>query len=158
MSGRVMPRAIQRRRARPGAAIRMLALLLAACAGSAGAQDPAQAIHVACPKAAEVTHRHLLGLWRAQFEGQAQGATLLLEQHPELAESVRGAINRNGERADVAGDVEDGEFTLEESANGVNISATWLGDVLEGSCGREIRGMWKAQGTLPERPFLLKKQ
>jgi hypothetical protein len=105
-----------------------------------------------------VSQQHLLGLWRAEFEGLAQGATLLLEKHPEFAESVRGAINRDGERGMVAGDVEDGEFTLEESANGVNIRATWLGDVEEESCGREIRGRWQAEGDKVSRPFVLRKQ
>jgi hypothetical protein len=78
--------------------------------------------------------RRVRGLW--------QGATLLLEKHPEYAASFSGAINRNGERRQVAGDIEDGEFTLEESADGVHIAATWVGDVVEGSCGREIRGTW----------------
>ena len=58
----------------------------------------------------------------------------------------------------MAGDVDEGEFTLEESQDGVRISATWLGDVVEGSCGREIRGTWKAEGTATGRPFVLKKQ
>ena len=134
----------------------LLAALAAACLNAAAqtARDDA----AACPKAAETTHRHLIGLWHARFEGLAQGATLLLEQHPELAESVRGAINRNGERAEVAGDVDDGEFTLEESANGTNISATWTGDVVEGSCGREIRGTWRAEGDPREVPFVLQKR
>jgi hypothetical protein len=111
-----------------------------------------------CPLATDVTHRHLLGLWHAQFEGLAQGATLLLEPHPELAESVRGAINRNGERAQVSGDVDDGEFTLEESVNGVNISATWTGSVEDKSCGTEIRGTWQSAGDPSPRRFVLRKQ
>ena len=105
----------------------------------------------------DVTHLQLIGLWRAQFEGSAP-AMLLLEQHPELTEGLRGQVNRNGVRADVAGDVDEGAFTLEESANGVNISATWLGDVVEGSCGREIRGTWKAEGRNEEHAFVLRKQ
>ena len=132
------------------------AIAQAWCA-AVNAQDAAQVAHAACPKAGEVTLRHLLGLWRAEFEGQAQGATLLLEKHPELAESVRGGINRDGERGEVAGDVDDGEFTLEESANGINISATWLGDVVEGSCGREIRGTWQAEGGRRALSFVLRK-
>jgi hypothetical protein len=119
----------------------------------------AQTAHpVPCPSPAEVTHQHLIGLWRAEFEGLAQGATLLLEQHPELAGSVRGEINRNGERAQVAGDVDDGDFSLEESVNGTNISAAWLGDVVEGSCGREIRGAWKAEGQTQQYQFVLRKR
>jgi hypothetical protein len=116
------------------------------------ADDPA------CPHASEVKQEHLLGLWRAEFEGQAQGATLLLEKHPSFALSLRGAINRNGERGQLAGDIEDGEITLEESANGSNISAVWLGDVVEGSCGREIRGAWKAEGDPRQFQFVLRKQ
>ena len=119
---------------------------------SSAASDPA------CPHASEVKQEHLLGLWRAEFEGKAQGATLLLEKHPMFALSLRGAINRNGERAQLAGDVEDGEVTLEESANGSNISAVWLGDVVEGSCGREIRGAWKAEGNAKQFQFVLRKQ
>jgi hypothetical protein len=135
------------------------ALLAAALvAGCVSAQAQATGAGAACPKAEEVTQRHLLGLWRAEFEGLAQGATLLLEKHPELSESVRGAINRDGQRSQVAGDVDEGEVTLEESANGTNISATWLGDVVEGSCGREIRGTWQAEGDALQRRFVLKKQ
>ena len=119
---------------------------------SPAAGDPA------CPHASEGRQDHLLGLWRAEFEGLAQGATLLLEKHPMFALSLRGAINRNGERAQLAGDVEDGEVTLEESANGSNISAVWLGDVVEGSCGREIRGAWKAEGDSRQFQFVLRKQ
>lgn len=111
---------------------------------------------VACPKAAEVKRDHLLGLWRAEFDG-GPGATLLLEKHPELAESVRGQINRNGERALLAGDVDEGDFNLEESINGVNISAAWIGEVVEDSCGREIRGAWKAEGETRQVQFVLRK-
>ena len=132
-----------------------IAIVLAAATlcGSLAAQDLSRA----CPKAAEVTHEHLLGMWRAEFEGLAQGATLLLERHPELKESVRGAINRNGERAEVSGDVDEGEFTLEESTDGSKIAATWQGDMVEGSCGREIRGTWQATGDARQRTFVLKK-
>lgn len=127
-------------------------LLLAGLAGSAMAQAPA------CPHASEVRQAHLLGLWLAEMEGGHAG-TLLLEKHPEYTESVRGTINRNGDRRLVAGDVDDGEFTLEESADGQRIAATWLGEVIEGSCGKEIRGTWGVEGGAdPVRPFVLRKQ
>ena len=137
------------------AALTCLAMWVAP--GLAQAQEPSGDA-VACPKAAEVGREHLLGLWHAEFEGLGHGATLLLEKHPELSESVRGAVNRNGERAELAGDVDAGEFSLEESVNGVNISAVWLGDVVEGSCGREIRGAWKAEGDPRQLQFVLRKQ
>lgn len=110
-----------------------------------------------CPKASAIGASHMLGLWRAEFEPPLPGATLLIERHPRYAESFSGAINRNGDRSLLAGDVEDGEFTMEESADGVRISATWIGDVVDGSCGKEIRGTWEAGEGAPKRPFVLRK-
>ena len=127
-----------------------LALLLA-CATPAFAQP-------ACPHASEVTAAHLLGLWRAEFVEPGHAGTLLLEKHPLYAQSVSGTINRDGERSRLAGDVEDGEFTLEESADGQRISAAWIGEVVEGSCGLEIRGEWKREGTDGGTPFVLRKE
>ena len=135
--------------------------LLAICAallaaGKTWGESP-EAPLLPCPASREVAQRHLLGLWRASFDGMGQGATLLLERHPELADSVRGAINRDGQRALVTGDVEDGEFTLEESVDGVRIDATWSGTVIDGSCGREIRGDWQRSGDAAVRAFVLRK-
>ncbi|HSV46525.1 MAG TPA: hypothetical protein VLJ58_12140 [Ramlibacter sp.] len=135
----------------------LLLALASAWSTCAPAQDGAAAAS-ACTKAADVTQAQLLGLWRAEFEGQAQGATLLLEPNPNHAGSLGGGVNRDGARGLVAGDIEDGEFTLEESADGQRISATWLGDVVEGSCGREIRGTWKAEGAAAAQAFVLRKQ
>jgi hypothetical protein len=109
-----------------------------------------------CPAAAEVKPQELVGLWRAEFDGQPHGATLLLEPHREYAQSLSGEINRDGARARVAADLEEGEFTLEESADGRRISATWLGDVVEGSCGKEIRGR-REGGWDGIAPFVLRK-
>ena len=110
-----------------------------------------------CPAAAEVKPQQLVGLWRAELNGQAHnGATLLLEPHREYAQSLSGEINRDGSRARVAADLEEGEFTLEESADGQRITATWLGDVVEGSCGKEIRGR-REGGWDGIAPFVLRK-
>lgn len=128
----------------------LLAIALAAVGAAAQPQAPA------CPGPSDVALAHMLGFWRAEIEGMTAG-TLMLERHPEYPQSFRGAINRNGERAQVAGDMEDGEFTLEESQDGVRIGATWLGDVAEGSCGREIRGTWQAEGQRRAKPFVLRK-
>ena len=127
-------------------------LFLAAAATGSSAEAPA-----ACPHASEVRQEHMLGLWRAEFEGRGHVGSLLLEKHSVYAESVSGTINRNGERRLLAGDVEDGEFTLEESADGKRIAATWLGEVVEGSCGREIRGTWTAEGDPTPHAFVLRK-
>lgn len=111
----------------------------------------------ACPKPGEIGPAQMFGFWAAEIGGRHAG-TLLLDRHPEFAGSFRGAISRDGVRAFVTGDVEDGELTLEESADGKRIAALWLGDVVEGSCGREIRGTWQRDGSEVRVPFILRKQ
>lgn len=140
-------------RAVPGiGAAAVLAAMLALASPLAGAQAPLPA----CPPVAELRNVHLFGLWRAEIDGQHAG-TLLLEQHREYAMSFGGMLNRAGERSMVAGDIEDGEFTLEESADGKRIAAAWLGDVEPASCGREIRGTWTPDGKQQGRAFILRK-
>ena len=139
--------------------------LIAGCAVWTGARAQNSlnnAAPAACPTATEIDPVHLYGLWRAEFEGRPQGATLLLEKHPELAGSVRGGVNRDGVQAQLAGDVDQGELTLEESLDGQHISATWLGTVVANSCGKEITGLWNntSDPTLPgaaSYPFTLRK-
>lgn len=126
----------------------MVGLVAACCVSAQTAPD--------CPPAKDIAPGQLVGLWRAEFAG-ATGATLLLEPHPRYAASLAGEVNRNGERSRIAADLDEGEFTLEESADGVRIDAAWLGDVVEGSCGREIRGTWQATGATPARAFTLRR-
>ena len=138
-------------------------LVLACCGAQAQATAPSPVASgsraqpaATCPNAQDVEPRQLVGLWHAKFEGLPRGATLLLEPHHEYAGSLSGEINRDGERGKVAADLDDDGFTLEESSDGVHIAATWLGDVVEGSCGNEIRGSWgPATGTA--RPFVLRR-
>ena len=131
--------------------MKAIALALLACAAPAWAQGE-------CPHSSEVTAQHLFGRWRAELEGRGPAGTLLLEKHQLYSASVSGTIDRDGQRSKLAGDVEDGEFTLEESADGVHIAATWLGEVVEGSCGREIRGTWKPEREEQAHPFVLRKE
>ena len=72
--------------------------LIAACAlgTGAGGQTSSKPSAAGCPLAAEISPVHLYGLWRADFDGLSPPATLLFEKHPELADSVRGGINRDG--------------------------------------------------------------
>jgi hypothetical protein len=112
-----------------------------------------------CPAAQEVAQAHMLGWWEAQFWNPAESASLLLGKNAHYADSFSGAVYRNnGERSGAAGDVDDGDFTLEESADGVRITATWTGEVVEGSCGREIRGTWQSARDRTERAFVLRRQ
>ena len=112
-------------------------------------------------------HQHLQGQWRAELQAPAPGdqpttATLQLGPHPELAQSVRGTVVRSGTTAQVSGDVDGGDLTLEESINGTNISATWTGQVVDGSCGKEIRGTWNNAHPTPPAPaaipFVMRRQ
>ena len=127
----------------------LVAGLALACAAAFGA---------GCPPADEVSAAQMLGEWRAEFEDRGPGATLLLQAHPEFAGNFRGSVNRDGERRQLAGDIDEGDLTLEESADGVHIAAIWVGEVVEGSCGREVRGAWKAEGAASQRNFVLRKR
>ena len=145
-------------------------LVLAAGAGPQGAalaQAPAAGrpggAPVACPTPAEMQAVHLYGLWRARFDGLATGATLLFERNPDHPDGVRGQVRREDAhgivRMDwVAGDVDDGDFTLEESSDGRRIAATWIGTISEDSCGKEIRGTWTPAQGGTSHPFVLRKQ
>jgi hypothetical protein len=132
--------------------LRHLLLWLVACTAAAAHAQPAP-----CVAAADVTPLHLYGLWRAEFDGLPQGATLLFEKHAEYAESVSGGITRDGLKARIAGDVDEGVFTLEESEDGRQINATWNGRVVDASCGKEIRGSWKNTNSNREYGFVLRK-
>jgi hypothetical protein len=127
----------------------LLALLLAAA--------PVLA-RPACPLLGEVTHEMLLGTWQAELPGDWDTATLRLARHPEYGDSFRGTLERGSRVSQVAGDFGEGEFTLEESADGKRIAAAWVGEVVEGSCGREIRGTWTRDGEAQGGPFVLRRK
>lgn len=105
----------------------------------------------ACAPLVDVPPQRLYGLWQLALwpeEGSedrpvSRGA-MLFEPHPEYAGGVRGHLKRSGPGNDlsalVSGDVEDGEFALDESADGRRIDAAWIGALPPAACGREIRG------------------
>lgn len=135
-------------------------LLIATCALSTGARGQNSLQNrtpVHCPTASEIGPIHLYGQWQAEFEGLAPNATVEFEKHPELNDSVRGYVTREGVRSAISGDVDDGEFTLEESLNGQTISATWLGRVADKACGKDIRGAWHSALNPTPIPFILHK-
>lgn len=69
---------------------------------------------------------------------------MLLEPHPDYPGSVRGSLKRsthgNDAQAWVSGDVINGEFNLDESVDGKNISAVWTGVAAGQGCAMAIRG------------------
>lgn len=129
-----------------------------------------QTAAVPCAPIDHLPPARLSGLWQLSLwpdtgaeTSPASTGALLLETHPEFAGSVRGELKRsapgNDRTAVVSGDVVDGEFHLEESADGRTMDAVWSGTPLD--CGLTIRGTRRpAEGRLTDEPvlnFLLKK-
>ena len=127
-----------------------------------------------CPAAKLLKPAQIHGQWRVSFKSAPAGlpasATLLIERHAEFSDSVAGFVSRNllapapghAARAQLAGDLEDGLLTLDESSNGISITGTWNAEVVEGSCGRSLRGTWKdtsssAPPDAPEIAFTMEK-
>ena len=144
--------------------------LLAALVLCAPLLAMAQAGAPACPPIDHLPPARLSGLWQLSLWSEggtestpASTGALLLERHPEFAGSVRGDLKRsaagNDRTALVSGDVVDGEFHLEESADGVAMDAVWSGTPLD--CGLTIRGTRRPaegrRGAEPVLNFLLQK-
>jgi hypothetical protein len=140
---------------RPAAALLWLAVALctpwatAQSAPGAAAANPTAPL-AACVQPWEITPPQLYGLWQITLwtDGGNESApvstgALLFERHPEYPGSVRGNIKRSSKGNDlqalVSGDVLDGEFNLDESADGVNMDAVWVGQPQD--CGQTIRGV-----------------
>ncbi len=92
----------------------------------------------------------LVGRWQADMPGQSGPVLLELAPHPEWDGTVKGHILRPGSSSIVVGDVHEGQLTMEESQDGTHVSGNWTGEVVEGSCAREIRGEWTDEA---DRPF-----
>ncbi len=154
--------------------------LIAACAhinwatAQIGIQKPPQST---CTPAKDIRAPQLYGMWQVTFTNPPAGltltATMLLEKHEEFSDSLQGVVTRkllapqnardgHAAKAALAGDVEDGFVILDESSNNTSISGTWNGQVVDGSCGRAVTGVWKdtsarAAPDAPDVPFNMKK-
>ncbi|MFW5333318.1 hypothetical protein [Hydrogenophaga sp. ZJX-1] len=142
----------------------LLALLAATPSPNATAQSRPTPPAAACTEPADMAPAHLYGLWQLtlwpldgrETEPQSRGA-VLFERHPDYPGSVRGHIRRsttgNDVQTQVSGDVVDGEFNLDESADGVTMEAVWAGAPL--ACGQVIRGIRRpAEGSATSQPSL----
>lgn len=94
----------------------------------------------ACPASADLKPEQLHGVWTVQLDGAGPHWSLQLGPHPEHLGSLRGELTQGALRYPVVADLDGQDFTLEESHDGQRITATWLGEVLTGSCGQTIRG------------------
>lgn len=133
------------------------ALLCAVLFASTNAQ--AQAAAPACA-AAELSPQHLYGEWTLvlwPLDGDvaqpASSGTVRFERHPEYDGSVRGTLARahtgGTARALLSGDAADGEFQLDESEDGVAISAVWNAAVNPADCGRRLQGTRRPAESRP---------
>ena len=132
----------------------------------------------ACPAAKTIKAPQLYGIWQVSFTDPPtslpQTAVMLLQKHQEFSDSLSGIVSRDlppaaantsghAAKAALAGDLEDGFVILDESSNSISISGTWNGQLVEASCGREVKGVWKdtsatAPPDAPDVPFTMVKR
>jgi hypothetical protein len=93
-----------------------------------------------CPAPQDVKPEQLHGAWTVQLDDSGPKWNLQLGPHPEHRGSLRGELTQGTLRYPVVADLDEGEFTLEESHDGQRIAATWLGKVAPKSCGQALRG------------------
>ena len=121
-----------------------------------------------------MTLAHLHGRWLLEWTASSSTATgsrttpasesLRLGPNPEFADSLVGELQRGGTQVQLAGDLEDGELTVEESADGKTISASWTATVSGNPCNPIIQGTWTRDpaaspptGQAEQRPFRLRR-
>ena len=80
---------------------------------------------------------------------------VVFEKNAEHPDSISGWLTWNGSKVFVAGDIDAGSFSLEESDDGRRISAVWDGAIAQGSCGKAITGNRRVGEELV--PFTLRK-
>jgi hypothetical protein len=105
---------------------------------------------------------HLYGSWTVELPQAGQRGILTLRQHPEFAASLRGEFRYGGQTSIASGDVEGGEFNLDESRDGKTLFAFWSGQLVPSACGAEIRGTWQplareGQPAAAESSFVLRR-
>jgi len=122
-----------------------------------------------CPTASQLTPAHMKGEWQVVWQDQGRSSgppeTVRFGPNPEFPDSLSGELLRGKQRLQLAGDVEDGLLTLEESPDGKTISATWTGQLQAGSCGNAFTGEWlpdadspaNSTRAQPKRPFVLRR-
>ncbi|MEZ5629998.1 MAG: hypothetical protein R3F09_04740 [Burkholderiaceae bacterium] len=116
-----------------------------------------------CLAASSLRASDLYGTWRVELPQAGLAGTLVLSQHPEFRESLRGHFSYGDITSIASGDVEEGEFNLDESRDGKSLFAFWSGHIQPGSCGNEIRGRWEplakaGQPTLSASDFMLRRK
>jgi hypothetical protein len=129
---------------------------LAATASWAQAPVPSSTSAPAPPSARpacdsiELPPAQLYGQWALRLwpldgtpEQPFANGTAHFERHPEYPGSVRGrlALATGAGQNLLSGDATDGEFHLDESEDGVAISAIWTAAVNPADCGQRLQGV-----------------
>jgi hypothetical protein len=142
------------------------------CATWTQAQVPVRPLDP-CPSVLDVRPADLHGLWHFSLwpeggseEAPASRGAMLLERHPEFPDSARGQLRRSTPRgetqAQVSGDVSEGTFNLDESEDGVAMSAVWTGTLSPTDCRLDIQGTRRSAEGRPatdgEQLFRLRKR
>jgi hypothetical protein len=124
-------------------------IFIAACAlfHWATAQNNTQNASVTCSAPQTIISTDLYGVWNVELDSvdaatpsSPQRGLVRFEQNPEFEDSIAGWFELGNTTVYVAGDIDDGQFSLEESDDGKRISAVWEGSIAEGSCGKIITG------------------
>jgi hypothetical protein len=124
------------------------AALAWAVTGLAQAQTPTPRPPDAC-QSVHLQPAQLYGQWSLVLwpeDGQrtqpVATGTAHFERHPEYPGSVRGrlSLSTGSGQTLLSGDATDGEFQLDESEDGVAISAVWHSLVNPADCGRRLQG------------------
>lgn len=115
-----------------------------------------QSLPPVCTAPTEIQPHQLQGTWLVQLNSNGAEWTLQLGPHPEHQGSLRGELTQGAKRYPVVADLEEGEFTLEESHDGQRIAATWLGKVQTYRCKVSITGERQTgQDTRPAQSFVI---
>lgn len=134
---------------------------LTACASAPTTSAAADVDPADCADVRTLRAGQLYGTWELELTALNQRGQLTLRQHPEFSESLRGEFRFGDQRSIASGDVEAGEFNLDESLDGKSLHAFWSGKLTPTACGAEIRGTWQtlAQPGKPsqESPFVLRR-
>lgn len=111
-----------------------------------------------CPPTKSFQTPQLYGAWKIELGATGQTGRLMLRQHPEFTESLRGELSYGPTKSIASGDLEEGELNLDESSDKVSLTATWTGKLVESSCGKEIRGEWHDLAKNISSPFVLRRE
>lgn len=153
-------------RTRTTVLIAAIVLLVSAC-GQLDTKKSSDAAGPGCIDAKAVRSPDLYGDWQASFAASGSRpplqASVSFTPHAQVDDALSGRIVRRPPQGEpqtsvLAGGAGDGQFGIEESADGKKITGLWNGDIVPGSCGREIRGIWTDALDDSERPFVLRRR